>query len=81
MGKQKVVAAVTEKSVVIVGTHVAIDPALKEGDIVVLTDHINFTGRNGINGHNENRWGARFFDMSDQYSKDLVSSIQTAAEV
>lgn len=44
---------------------------MKQGDLVLLSDHINFTGRNPIAGENDERFGPRFFDMTEAYSQRL----------
>jgi purine-nucleoside phosphorylase len=44
---------------------------LKQGDLVLISDHINFTQRNPIAGQHDERFGARFFDMSEAYAKRL----------
>lgn len=41
------------------------------GDIMVISDHINFTGRNCLIGKNDDRFGVRFTDMSFGYSPEL----------
>lgn len=41
------------------------------GDIMVITDHINFTGKNCLIGKNDDRFGVRFPDMSFGYSPEL----------
>ncbi len=41
------------------------------GDIMLITDHINFTGRNCLIGKNDGDFGCRFPDMSFAYSPDL----------
>lgn len=54
-----------------------INPALRPGQLVVLSDHINLTGTNAALGPNEPRFGRhglpapRFFDMSAAYSPQL----------
>ena len=54
-----------------------IDPALRPGQLVALSDHINLTGTNAALGPNEPRFGLRgtpaprFFDMSAAYSPRL----------
>jgi len=51
---------------------------LDRGDIVVLTDHINFMGDNPLIGWNDDRLGPRFPDMAEPYSterRDLVEKI------
>jgi purine-nucleoside phosphorylase len=46
------------------------------GQLVLLSDHINFTGRNPAVGPNDDRFGQRFFDMGDAYSKRLRALAQ-----
>ncbi len=54
-----------------------IDPALRPGQLVALSDHINLTSTNAALGPNEPRFGLRgtpaprFFDMSAAYSPRL----------
>ena len=42
-----------------------------EGALMVIDDHINFLGTNPLIGPNEDRFGVRFPDMSEAYSKRL----------
>jgi purine-nucleoside phosphorylase len=44
---------------------------LSVGDLVVISDHINLTGRNPLIGTNDPRLGLRFPDISDAYSSEL----------
>ena len=53
---------------------------MKQGDLVLLSDHINFTGRNPIAGENDERFGPRFFDMTEAYSLRLRKLAAKAAE-
>ena len=53
---------------------------MKQGDLVLLSDHINFTGRNPIVGENDERFGPRFFDMTEAYSLRLRKLATKAAE-
>jgi purine-nucleoside phosphorylase len=48
-----------------------INTALKPGTLMVIDDHINLLGSNPLTGPNEDRWGARFPDMSEVYSTRL----------
>jgi purine-nucleoside phosphorylase len=53
---------------------------MKQGDLVLLSDHINFTGRNPIVGKNDERFGPRFFDMTTAYSQRLRRLAAAAAQ-
>ena len=50
------------------------------GDLVVLRDHINLTGRNPLHGPNEDRLGTRFPDVSDAYSAGLRRAMEPIFE-
>lgn len=47
-----------------------IGPQLKQGCLVVLKDHINLMGSNPAIGPNDERFGERFFDMTEAYAVD-----------
>jgi purine-nucleoside phosphorylase len=51
---------------------------LAVGDLVVIRDHINLTGRNPLVGLNDDRLGPRFPDVSDAYSRDLRAVLKVA---
>lgn len=52
----------------------------KRGDLVAITDHINFLGVNPLTGPNDERIGPRFPDMSEPYSKNFLKIVETAAK-
>src|SRR6201990_1840521 len=52
---------------------------LAPGQLVLISDHINFTGNNPLAGPNDSRFGERFFDMSDAYSRRLRQLAHRAA--
>ena len=54
---------------------------LKQGQLVLISDHINFTGRNPVSGPNDERLGPRFFDMTDPYSERLRRLAHSVADV
>ena len=58
----------------------AIRTDLAPGQLVLLTDHINFTGQNPLVGPNDARLGPRFLDMSGVYTRRLRRLAQQAAE-
>jgi len=52
---------------------------LQRGQLVLLSNHINFTGTNPLIGKNEPKFGERFFDMTEPYSPRLRTLAQTAS--
>ena len=48
-----------------------INESFNVGDIMVITDHINFTGKNCLIGKNDDNFGCRFPDMTYGYSPEL----------
>jgi purine-nucleoside phosphorylase len=50
------------------------------GDLMVIRDHINLTGRNPLIGPNDSSLGVRFPDMSEAYSKRLRALAHGVAE-
>ena len=49
----------------------AIRTELQQGQLVLLSDHINFTGKSPVGGPNDERLGPRFFDLTEAYSRRL----------
>lgn len=47
------------------------NPIYRRGDLMLISDHINFQGVNPLTGPNVDDWGPRFPDMSDPYSGEL----------
>jgi purine-nucleoside phosphorylase len=51
-----------------------INPAFRPGDLMLITDHLNFMGMAGnspLRGPNVDAWGPRFPDMSQVYDRAL----------
>lgn len=52
---------------------------LVPGDLVTISDHINMAGLSPLAGHNDDRLGPRFPDMTDVYTPALRASARMAA--
>jgi len=55
------------------------NPLFDVGDLMVITDHINFMGDNPLIGPNDDSLGPRFPDMSEPYSWDLIKLAESLA--
>lgn len=67
------------KSLVLTNAAGGINEGFRQGQLVLIADHINFTGRNPLVGPNDERLGPRFFDMSEAYSMRLRELARKAA--
>jgi purine-nucleoside phosphorylase len=55
------------------------NPAFVQGTLMIIDDHINMLGTNPLIGPNDDRFGSRFPDMSEVYSKRLRQVADAAA--
>ena len=53
-----------------------VDPSLRVGDLMIITDHISIDTNNPLIGKNIDELGPRFPDMSEPYKKELVDRRQ-----
>jgi purine-nucleoside phosphorylase len=49
-----------------------VHPNFKEGDLMIIRDHISFAIQNPLLGRNMDEFGPRFQDMSEPYAKRLI---------
>ncbi|MDQ3683847.1 MAG: purine-nucleoside phosphorylase [Bacteroidota bacterium] len=57
-----------------------VDPQLRIGDLMIITDHIAFATVNPLLGKNDEKVGPRFPDMSAPYKKSLISKAKEIAQ-
>jgi purine-nucleoside phosphorylase len=56
-----------------------VNTSFSSGTLMLISDHINLTGRNPLIGPNDPRYGPRFPDMSDAYNAELRALAQRVA--
>jgi purine-nucleoside phosphorylase len=57
----------------------AINKRFKPGRLMIIEDHLNLQSTNPLLGPNEDRFGLRFFDLSDAYDKEMRKVASAAA--
>ena len=75
----RVVGRVGVKALILTNAAGGINVDLKPGTLMVMDDHINLLGSNPLVGPNESRFGPRFPDMSEVYSKRLRAIADSVA--
>jgi purine-nucleoside phosphorylase len=75
----RVMKALGVKTLIVTNAAGGINTAYEVGDLMLITDHINFTFRNPLIGPNFNELGARFPDMSSAYSRRLCETARDVA--
>ena len=56
-----------------------VNPEFERGDIMIITDHINFFPEHPLRGKNDERLGPRFVDMYNVYDRGLVKFTEDIA--
>ena len=75
----RVVARLGVKTLILTNAAGGINAGFAQGALMLIDDHINLLGTNPLIGPNEDRFGRRFPDMSEVYSKRLRALARDAA--
>jgi purine-nucleoside phosphorylase len=67
----RVLARMGIRALVLTNAAGGINLALQQGGLVLISDHINLQGQNPLTGSSDERFGPRFPDMTEAYSKRL----------
>lgn len=67
------------KSLFVSNASGGVNPDFEIGDIMILTDHINFFPEHPLRGKNYKELGPRFPDMSHVYDEDLITKAEEIA--
>lgn len=68
------------KNLIVTNAAGAINETYQVGDFCLMTDHINFTGRNPVAGTEPDKLAFRFFSMLDTYDPDLRALARQVAD-
>ncbi len=75
----RVVKALGAKILIVSNAAGGMNPAFKPGDLMAISDHINFMGVHPLIGPNDESLGPRFPDMCDAYDPKLIELAEKIA--
>jgi len=75
----RAIAVLGVKVLLVTNTAGGLNLDFAAGDLMAITDHINFIGANPLRGPNYEEWGPRFPDMSQTYSRRIRAIAENAA--
>ena len=74
----RVVKALGATKLLVTNAAGSLNPAFNPADVMMITDHINFTGHNPLIGPHNDALGVRFPDMSNAYDRIVQRHIRSA---
>jgi purine-nucleoside phosphorylase len=75
----RVFHALGARTLIVTNASGGLNRLFRAGELMVITDHINFMGSNPLMGPNEDALGPRFPDMVDAYDPALVAHAEAVA--
>ncbi|MFW6282332.1 MAG: purine-nucleoside phosphorylase [bacterium] len=57
-----------------------LNKTFRPGDLMIITDHLNFMGTNPLIGQNDNEIGPRFPAMTEAHPEDMIKTAEKAAQ-
>ena len=76
----RVMALLGVKALIVTNAAGGVNLDFTPGDLMILTDCINFSGKNPLTGPNLDQFGPRFPDMSRCYDRELIALCQSQAD-
>ncbi len=67
------------KKLIVTNAAGGVNPLFKPGDLMLIDDQINLMFANPLRGQHEHKWGPRWPDMSDPYSRELQEVAMSVA--
>ena len=75
----RVMAKLGVKNLVLTNAAGGANASYAPGTLMLISDHINYSGANPLIGENLNEFGPRFPDVSDLYTKELRTAVKEKA--
>lgn len=76
----RVMALLGVKTLIVTNAAGGVNLDFTPGDLMILTDCINFSGKNPLTGPNLDQFGPRFPDMSRCYDRELIALCRQQAD-
>lgn len=67
------------KKLILTNAAGSLNKNIKPGSLMLINDHINFSGRNPLVGKNDDEYGPRFWAMNNAYNPNLLEKMKKIA--